>query len=68
MSSQNRAYEAFRLWRQDPSVALILPQESADTSKADSNRKEGALYGFFTTASHFSPDESVFSAFVLFVI
>jgi hypothetical protein len=34
-----------------PSVGDILPHDSAETSNTDSNRKEGALYGFFGVES-----------------
>jgi hypothetical protein len=33
--------------RQELCVVSTLPQDSADTSKTDSKRKEGALYCFF---------------------
>jgi len=42
-----RSYEAFRLNLQPPWVGAILPHASAATSNTGSNRKEGALYGFF---------------------
>ena len=50
------------------SAHITLPQASAETSNTSSNRNEGDLYGFFTTASRYSPDESVFVLFVDFVI
>ena len=41
------SYEAFLFAVQLPSVDCTLPQDSADISNTDSNRKEGAVYGFF---------------------
>jgi hypothetical protein len=40
-------YEAFLLLMQLLWLENTLPHCSADTSKTGSNRKEGALYGFF---------------------
>ena len=42
------SYEAFLLAAQPPCVDCTLPQDSADVSNTDSNRKEGAVYGFFS--------------------
>jgi len=47
-------------------VEKTFPQASADTSNTGSNRKEGALYGFFTLDSRSSPDEFTFGTFVTF--
>ena len=47
MPSIRRAYEPFLLTLQLLPRPAILPQLSADTSKAVSNLKDGALYGFF---------------------
>ncbi len=48
------SYETF-LELQLPSLAEILPHESADTSNTDSNLKEGALYSFFAIEAAASP-------------
>src|ERR1019366_2340255 len=47
ISALTAGYEAFLLLRQLPWVPKTLPHASADTSNTGSNRKEGALYGFF---------------------
>jgi hypothetical protein len=44
-------YDAFLLKRQPCWVLKTLPHASAATSKIGSNRKEGALYGFFVEAA-----------------
>jgi hypothetical protein len=43
-------YELFRLALQLPSVEKTLPHDSADTSKAVSDRNDGALYAFLAGA------------------
>jgi hypothetical protein len=51
MPSRERTYEAFRLVRHGPDVALILPQANAIDSKTRSLRKAGFWYGFLAAAA-----------------
>jgi len=54
-TSEPMSYEAFRLTEHPLCVVCTLPHASAEITNTDSDRKVGAVYGFFASDGTISP-------------